>query len=91
MNRYITTALILFLLWSCKNKTDDTLKPKTTPPTVVDVIVAGIKNLNNNIEVNGSVLANEMLDIHPEVSGRLTYLNVLFKIMDKNNRNYYVL
>jgi len=76
MNRYITTALILFLLWSCKNKTDDTLKPKTTPPTVVDVIVAGIKNLNNNIEVNGSVLANEMLDIHPEVSGRLTYLNV---------------
>ena len=69
---------IIFLLFSiaCNNKKEEVLKPKTTPPSVVDVIIAGTKTLNNTIEVNGSVLANEMLDIHPEVSGRLTYLNI---------------
>ena len=66
----------MLLSLACNHKQDDVLKTKATPPTVVDVIVAGVKILNNNIEVNGSVLANEMLDIHPEVSGRLTYLNV---------------
>jgi len=75
MYKYTFTAFIVLVLVSCKGKTDEIKKPVSAPP-VVDVIVAGTKTLNNTIEVNGSVLANERLDIHPEISGRLTYLNI---------------
>jgi len=56
-------------------------KPKVpearpNPPTVVDVIIAAPKVVNRNIEVNGTVVANEYVELRPEVSGRLTYLNV---------------
>jgi membrane fusion protein (multidrug efflux system) len=43
---------------------------------VVDVIVANLQKIDNTIEANGTVIANENVDIHPEVSGRLTYLNI---------------
>jgi membrane fusion protein (multidrug efflux system) len=43
---------------------------------MVDVVIAGTKELSNAVEANGSVLANESVDIHPEISGRLTLLNV---------------
>ena len=76
MYRYTLAFIILLFSIACNNKKEEALKPKTTPPSVVDVIVAGTKTLNNTIEVNGSVMANEMLEIHPEVSGRLTYLNI---------------
>jgi len=76
MFKYTLPFIVVLFSIACNSKKEDTLKPKTNPPAVVDVIVAGTKTLNNTIEVNGSVLANEMLDIHPEVSGRLTYLNV---------------
>ena len=43
---------------------------------MVDVIIAGNQDFISNLEVNGSVLSNELVDLHPEVSGRLTYLNI---------------
>ena len=43
---------------------------------MVDVIVANNTNFPNNIEVNGTVLSEEMIELHPEVSGRLIYLNI---------------
>jgi membrane fusion protein (multidrug efflux system) len=46
------------------------------PPVLVDVIVAGYQPLNNIIEANGSVVANETTELRPEVSGRLIYLNI---------------
>lgn len=46
------------------------------PPVQVDVIIAGYMPLNNTIEANGSVVANETTELRPEVSGRLTYLNI---------------
>jgi membrane fusion protein, multidrug efflux system len=70
-------AFILLTTLGCKSKQPEAAKtPTAAPATIVDVIIAGNKALSNTIEANGSVVANEMLDVHPEVSGRLTYLNV---------------
>ncbi len=46
------------------------------PPLPVDAIVVSTHELSADIEVPGSLLANESTEIHPEVSGRLVYLNV---------------
>jgi membrane fusion protein, multidrug efflux system len=60
---------------SCKGKPEATA-PKPNPATVVDVMVVSFNQLNRDIEANGTVVANEFVELHPEVSGRLTYLNV---------------
>ena len=64
-----------FFLFACSPKTDSS-KPKTTPPIVVDVLIASAKPVSNTLEVNGTVVANEYVELHPEASGRLTYLYV---------------
>lgn len=46
------------------------------PPVQVDVIIAGYQPLLNTVEANGTVVANETTELRPEVSGRLTYLNI---------------
>ena len=75
----IQSKVIIFLsfaslLYSCKQeRKDDRKKDK---PTFVDVMIAKHKDVFNDVEVNGNVLAEEMVELHPEASGRLTYLNV---------------
>jgi len=71
----IVTAFIFVVSFSCKEK-KETPQKKTDPLTIVDVIVAGSRPVSNILEVNGTVVANEYVELHPEVSGRLTYLNV---------------
>jgi len=61
---------------ACKSKKTDTAKQNANQATLVEVIVAGNSSFSNTIEANGSVLANETVQIIPEVSGRLTYLNI---------------
>jgi len=46
------------------------------PPISVDGLIAKTQALVTNIEVPGSLLANESTEIHPEVSGRLVELNL---------------
>lgn len=43
---------------------------------MVDVIVAKTQKISNIIEANGTVLANEYAELHPEVNGRLVFLDV---------------
>ncbi len=69
------TLLIIISTIACKGK-KETPKPTVAPPTVVDVLVASAQLLTNTIEVNGTVVASEFVELHPEVSGRLVYLNV---------------
>lgn len=40
------------------------------------MIIATPQTVSNAVEANGTVVANEYVELHPEVSGRLTYLNV---------------
>jgi len=75
---YLKLAGILILLItvvSCKNRNKE-LSKKETPPVAVDVIVAGEENIPISIEVNGTVLSEEMIELRPEISGRLTYLSI---------------
>lgn len=53
-------------------------QPKATPAQtpIVDVIVARYSSVTNTVEANGTVLANEYVELRPEVAGRLVYLNV---------------
>lgn len=63
------------LLLACGGKKKEQVAAEK-PAIQVDVIVATTEDIDNMLEVNGTVLANEMADLHPEVSGRLTYLNL---------------
>jgi len=69
-------TLIASLFIACKGKEDPSSKPKSNPATIVDVIVAMPQSITNHIEVNGTVVANEYVELHPEASGRLIFLNV---------------
>jgi membrane fusion protein (multidrug efflux system) len=63
------------LINSCKSKKKD-IAPKERPAIVVDVIVAGNDNVKSTLEVNGSVLSTESVELRTETSGRLIYLNI---------------
>lgn len=69
---YLLVVLILFA--SCDRKGKD--QKKENPPVAVDVMIAAQQDFPASIEVNGSVLSQEMVELHPEVSGRITYLNI---------------
>ena len=43
---------------------------------VVQTLIASPQSLSADIEVPGTIMANETTEIHPEVSGRLTQLNI---------------
>lgn len=80
MYRTIKPALVIisgFFLFSisCKNKPAVINARKDAPP-VVDVLVATAQPISTTIEANGTVVANEFVQLHPEVSGRITFLQV---------------
>lgn len=69
----VGTAICAVMISACgRNK-----HPKAESPTpIVDVIVADTQTIQNRIEVNGTVVANQFVEIHPDVAGRLTYVNI---------------
>ncbi|KAA2245835.1 efflux RND transporter periplasmic adaptor subunit [Chitinophaga agrisoli] len=54
----------------------NTSRFQSNQPVVVDVVVANSGAISSTIEANGSIVANEYAELHPEISGRITYLNV---------------
>ena len=72
---FLKALFVLSLLYSC-SQNDKEQKSKEKPPIFVDVIIAGNEDFVSNLEVNGTVISNELVDLHPEISGRLTYLNI---------------
>ena len=75
MDKKIITALVMIVAtFACKEKKEASTKPQQA--AVVDVIVAQTKNIVSTVEANGAVVAYEYVELHPEVSGRITYLNV---------------
>src|SRR5450759_606991 len=71
--RYAVILLAILGLYSCHRKKE---KIKDNAPVMVDVIIAEKANFPSSIEVNGVSLSEEMIELHPEISGRLTYLNI---------------
>lgn len=73
-----TTLTITFvgcvLLSACSSKKEP---PKQTPQVIsVDVIIAKQQTVTSLIEANGTVIANDYVQLRPEVAGRIVYLNV---------------
>src|ERR1700759_4660719 len=68
----------LFSVCSCKEHAaaDAGGKAKGVDVPLVDVLVVRPRSISNQIEANGSVMANEYVELHPEISGRIVYLNV---------------
>lgn len=65
------------LVAGCKGKAETPhATPPPNPPAIVDVIVTSTTPVNNTIEASGTIVANEYAELHPEISGRITYLNV---------------
>jgi membrane fusion protein, multidrug efflux system len=73
--RNLFAILLFFYVSACSDKKGP-VQPKSTPPPTVDVLVAETRAMSNTLEVNGTVVANEYVELHPEASGRLTYLYV---------------
>lgn len=65
---------LLFLI-SCDSK-EKNKDPQKSPPPIVDIVIAKRQPVSNTIEANGTVVANEFVELHPEATGRITYLNV---------------
>ena len=74
--------LVSIVSVSCKSKSSEKKSTQTNqqgkqqPPQKVDVIIATPQKITESIEVPGTLTASETTEIHPEVSGRLTMLNV---------------
>jgi membrane fusion protein (multidrug efflux system) len=81
LKSFYTLSLGLLLITACKSK-------KEAPPAannkqnsgqqsvIVDVIIAAAQPISNAVEANGTVVANESVELHTEVGGRITYLNI---------------
>lgn len=64
----------------CKEKdgmpTNQGAPPPVQKALIVQTLIATAQPLSADIEVPGTILANETAEIHPEVSGRLVQLNI---------------
>jgi membrane fusion protein (multidrug efflux system) len=76
-------GIILFVLSACGNADKKTTTTTRSPgggnrqmPMRVDAFVVTPTSISENIEVPGTLIANEATEIHPEISGRLVLLNV---------------
>jgi membrane fusion protein (multidrug efflux system) len=77
LKRFYILPLALLLMTACKSKKEPVnVKPAAPPPVVVDVLIAAAQPITNSVESNGTVVANESVELHTEVSGRLTFLNI---------------
>lgn len=64
----------VFIL-SCHSK-EKKLTPSKAPAPIVDVIIAKPQAISDSIEANGTVIADDFVQLHPEATGRITYLDV---------------
>ncbi len=77
MRKLNYVAFILILgLFACKEKTKPTEKFNANAPVSVDIAIAASQVIDKVIEVNGSVMASEFVDIRPETNGRIVFLQI---------------
>ena len=77
MRKLNLIAFILMLgLFACKEKTKPTDKFNANAPVSVDIAIAAAQIVDKVIEVNGSVVASEFVDIRPESNGRIVFLQI---------------
>lgn len=74
----LALVIVVGLIGACK-ESKKKVNPKAGPPPTprVEGYKISTSSVSDHIEIPGSVLANEATEIHPEISGRLTYLNAI--------------
>ncbi len=72
----LITAITLFACGEKKDASKKDAKASGKQPTIVDAMVAQPSSITDTIEANGTVIANETVELHPQVTGRLIYLSV---------------
>ena len=77
----ILAGSLIMTLTACGSKEKKIAAPsggsnRQETVTAVDAYVVKPESFGENIEVPGSIIANETTEIHPEVSGRLVQLNI---------------
>lgn len=74
----IATAWALLLMGCGKKEKKITAQQQAPrqPVLKVDVFIVSPRTISESIEVPGSLMAYETTEIHPEVSGRVVYLNI---------------
>lgn len=70
--------ILVFILNSCSSSDKKAASPAATKPPVpkVEGYIVKTKLVSDREELPGSIIANETTEIHPEISGRLVYLNI---------------
>jgi membrane fusion protein (multidrug efflux system) len=79
---FLLLPILFFALVSCGGKKKKVAAPQQgaaakAPPMRVDGYIVRTESFRENVEVPGTVVANEVAEIHPEVSGRIVQLNVV--------------
>jgi len=67
---------IAVFLFSCKNGSKDQNAKRDSSPVSVEVIIAGQEDVKSSIEANETVISDDMIALHAEISGRITYLTI---------------
>jgi membrane fusion protein (multidrug efflux system) len=74
-------VISVFLLASCgqnkKESASTKVGPSKPPPLKVDGYILKTQLFQEDVEIPGSIVANEVAEIHPEVSGRIIQLNIV--------------
>ena len=70
--------MLLFIFQGCGEKADKQRFSQGSRQLAIQVdgYVVKTQALGENVEVPGSLIANESTEIHPEISGRIVQLNV---------------
>lgn len=71
---YVLASTLLVV--ACKEKPKSVDKFNPNAPVSVDITIAETQKVEKQIEVNGTVLANDFVELHPEVNGRITFLQI---------------
>lgn len=83
MNRFLnfifSTTILLSIGCNSKKDNNNTIAatPKSaTPPIAADVVICKTTMLEAALELNGTIVANDFVELRPEVSGRIIALNI---------------
>jgi len=85
VNNFKLLSVIFFLILSSVNISCGDKKKDAAPSAgaqmqqqviTADALIVATRSLSADIEIPGTILANETTEIHPEVSGRVVALNV---------------
>ena len=61
---------------ACSKKPKSVDKFNPNAPISVDIAIVENQKIDKLIEINGTVLANDYIDVHPETNGRIVFLQI---------------